>query len=238
MSKVKERPIIFSGDQVRAILDGQKTSTRRTLKWQPLDVIKGKVIDGAQTWVTLDTRDPNHGSIIKCRHGEIGDRLWVKETWAILQTDSVGLRAGISYRSDQEMNPFMICYHPRVPKDKWGQAISWFGKGRKWHSARFMPRWASRILLEITDVRVERLQEIETEGAFYEGIENVDPYAYYPEFREDGNAYFKHYLEPGRIVKDPIVSFSTLWDSINAKLGHPWESNCWVWVIEFKRIEP
>jgi len=216
MSKVKERPIIFSGDQVRAILDGQKTSTRRTLKWQPLDVIKGKVIDGAQTWVTLDTRDPNHGSIIKCRHGEIGDHLWVKETWCPVHDSEFGEEDWVDYRATPRYaNPGVS--HPagweNAPDDP---------EALKWRSSRFMPRWASRILLEITDVRVERLQDISLNDCKAEGI---------PQFSFARGAL-------SDTPPDPRWKFIELWDEINAKSGYPWASNSWVWVIEFKRIEP
>jgi len=224
MTEVKERPLAFTSEMVRAILDGQKTQTRRTLKWQPLDIIKGKVIDGAQTWVTLDTRDPNHGSIIKCRHGEIGDHLWVKETWCPVHDSEFGEEDWVDYRATPRYaNPGVS--HPagweNAPDDP---------EALKWRSSRFMPRWASRILLEITDVRVERLQEISQQDINAEGLWN-----YSEEYREEICVWrdCKEAIERTR-----IKYFIELWDGINAKGGHPWASNSWVWVIEFKRIEP
>jgi len=180
---MKERPILFSGEMVRAILAGRKTQTRRVLRYQPLDILPMKIPDA---WVTLDTREPEaHGKMIRCRHGVPGDRLWVRETFRIGDMDS------IFYRADEDWNN----------EDVWRPSI-------------FMPRWASRITLEVTRVRVEHLNDISEADVYAEGMTR-------PTFAID--TCFDEYRE--------------LWDKINGQRA-PWDSNPWVWVVEFKRVPP
>ena len=163
---MKETGIIMSGDHPKLILDGTKTMTRRVIK--PCST--ATLFDGSQPeWVF---------TMAKCPHGQVGDRLWVKETW---WQDSDN---DIYYKADWQTNP----------------------RNGKWKPSRFMPRWASRITLEITEVRVERVQEISAADCFKEGVE----------------------------MYKPIQQFQSLWDSLNAKRGFGWEVNPWVWVIRFK----
>ena len=181
---MKERPILFSGEMVRAILDDRKTMTRRVVKPQP----------------EQDTDCPYHiGTGIErkariCPYGKPGDRLWVRETFC--DRNNNGEQIKPLYRSD-------------------GQEYQ-DGDGRlfepKWKPSIFMPRWASRITLEITNVRVERLQDISNKDIESEGA--------------CGRACVTHRL-----------TFKQLWDSINSKRGYSWESNPWVWVVEFERIK-
>lgn len=191
----KERPILFSGQMVRAILEGRKTQTRRVLKKQPpaqswLDEVSYPSF-GASFW------DPQAGEFIdfKNPYGKPGDRLWVRETFMAWPTPTA-----ISYRatSDQEA-----------------------AKLFKWKPSIFMPRWASRITLEIVSVRVERVQEISGDDCRKEGIrfEELDPFS--------------------QIARNNqrISKFRELWDSINAKRGFGWDKNPWAWVVEFRRIE-
>lgn len=196
---MKERPILFKDDMVRAILEDRKTQTRRVFRWQPIDVLPMKVPDG---WVTLDVRDANNpdnnrGSVIGCRWGKIGDRLWVREAFA---TAHEGPRppegSPIVYRADGGEAPVIV----------------WDGRGPQrayWRPSIHMPRWASRISLEIVAVRVERLQTISAADALAEGVTPVKP----------GDTW----------------QFERLWDTINGKRA-PWTSNPWVWVLEFKRL--
>ena len=195
---MKEKPILFSGKMVRAILDDRKTMTRRVVKPQP----------------EQDTDCPYHiGTGIErkariCPYGKPGDRLWVRETFA----EGLSNKEGIAYRATSKWYDF----EDGTPENF---------KEIKWKPSIFMPRWASRITLEITNVRVERLQDISEEDAKREGVEsNFD----------EGVVYYGP-LNKGHA--DARIAFSWLWDSINAKRGYSWESNPWVWVVEFKRIK-
>jgi hypothetical protein len=144
---VNEKPILFSGEMVKAILEGRKTQTRRALKKQPVDILPMKV---PNMWATLRIKDEqnpdnNRGDIIGCRFGRAGDRLWVRETWR-------HSRAGVVYKAD-------------IPNE--------FQPHFSWKPSIFMPRSASRITLEIVSVRAERLQAISKEDARAEGMSNV-----------------------------------------------------------------
>jgi hypothetical protein len=171
---MKERPILFSTPMVQAILEGRKTQTRRVIKPQPEPLEDGFML-------------PLHPD---CPYGYIGDRLWVRETFAYHHTGRLFYKADIP----------VVCH-----------------KNWKWKPPIFMPRSASRITLEITDIRVERLQDITRSDIYAEGL--IVP----QEHQED----YKEYL---------LNAWIELWDSINAK-KHPWQSNPYVWVVEFKRIE-
>lgn len=186
---MNERPILFSGPMVRAILDGTKTQTRRVVKPQP----KGEVefiresYAGPGWYVAAKPHTDDY--YVRCPYGVPGDRLWVRETWALPYKENwLEAKDDIVYRAS--------------PRDS--------STPVKWVPSIFMKRWMSRILLEIEDVRVERVQDISEDDALDEGIDNYD--------------------DPARQV------FADLWDSINAKSGFSWESNPWVWVIKFKTI--
>lgn len=208
----KTRPIPFTTEMVRAILAGQKTQTRRVMGIQPLDIIPG--VKGANNWVTLDTRDPEpHGSLIGCKYGIPGDRLWVKETWAKSPT-------GYIYKADF---PFKDGFGADVVDLKTGKTIPLV-----WKSPRFMPRVASRILLEIVNVRAQRLQTIVEDDIEDEGIRQ-----FWVKLDGDEEGCF----EIGRIQTHDIrEAFMVLWNHINGLRGHSWGMNPWVWAIEFKRI--
>lgn len=216
---MKERPILFSGEMVRAILDGRKTQTRRVIKpsiIQNIDVERDKTF-------TLDSiiYDLMDGLkvIDVCPYGKPGDRLWVRETWKYGNFDTYGIPY-IMYRED------LSSKYKIPPTQHWIDRVEaiwkklsdpkndnnfWPGTDSKWRTPIFMPRWASRITLEITDIRVEKVHEAGVESVLAEGI-------------QDG--------------LDLLGRWVRLWDSINAKRGYAWDSNPWVWVIEFKRIKP
>lgn len=192
---MRERPILFSGAMVRAILSGQKTVTRRAVKsLEPGCRYQGIEPDGMH----LFTKGPACGKV-KCPYGQPGDRLWVREAWST-----------------------HACFDSVAPRNLTTRSIAYLADGQiktgKYRPPMFMPRWACRILLEITDVRVERLQEITEQQALTEGVascaQDLDP---------DGNGY-----SPGEL-------FSILWSSINGT--DSWNANPWVWVVEFKRVE-
>jgi hypothetical protein len=195
---MKERPILFNADMVRAILNGRKTHTRRMVKPQPLWV--------ADPSVPFSTPDADPKGVIKSPFGTVGDRLWVKETHWINHAEKL-----LAYRADME-------FPDHMNKSKWRPSIH-------------MPRWASRITLDITAVRVERVQDITEEDAMAEGVESV----WYGNAKF-WKAYGKNLLpEGGELVATMAAaqSFRTLWQSIYGN----WDANPWVWVYEFRRIQ-
>jgi len=185
---MKEHPILFNSEMVRAILDSRKTQTRRVIKPQ----CEANLMSGYQEW-------EYEGLLARCPFGQIGDRLWVRETWRQPEDFEGYDRGAVLY------------------------AVSEMDAGAKWKPSIHMPRYASRITLEITDIRVEKVQDINEENCLKEGIEKYfdDGVYYYGEY-DKGHCDYKHV-------------FKTLWDSINKK--HTWESNPFVWVIEFKRVK-
>ncbi|WP_055134547.1 hypothetical protein [Pseudomonas mediterranea] len=214
MSQIKERPILFSAPMVRAILDGRKTVTRRP--------VKGAGLKWLEDFTPEYVADPANSL---CPYGKPGDRLWVRETWvADAQVDAVPPRdlsqgEPIRYPADGSIRQ---------------TGCSMIKPGRARPSIH-MPRWASRILLEVTDVRVERLQDGAGETSFEsryiaEGINRIHQgdgeYAFHP---------FKSEPGPGNWT-DPFDAWRELWVPINGSAS--WNANPWVWVVEFKRVQP
>ncbi|MEX5730762.1 hypothetical protein [Providencia hangzhouensis] len=203
---MKERGIIFNSEMVRAILDGRKTQTRRIINPQPeLTQKSGFKWKGGLFGAGSDDRETNRNFAHKnCPLGKIGDRLWVRETFNGFWLDDdviQEIKEGISSASE-------LCdYKADYPDDS--------KPFEGWTPSSQMPRWASRITLEITDVRVEQLQEASDDDFKAEG---------YPLEREltDGST-------------DAFCWFRHLWDSVS-KPDCNFESNPWVWVIEFKRV--
>lgn len=193
---MKERPIIFNGKMVQAILNGHKTQTRRVMKPQP---VLGR------PWKNW-TVDPDEMDLptAYCPHGIARDHLWVRETAGLLDQGD-----------DPKGNIRWVEIYYKAGGENRHFRRSDFGpyKYVVWTSSRFMPRWASRITLEITSVRVERLQDISTKDAIAEGWPGED--------------------EPFRLGEAKHW-FQALWDSINAKNAFGWDVDPWVWVIEFK----
>ena len=205
---MKERPIIYNTENVRAILDGRKTQTRRTKGLKEVNKdLNSWLVSSLALLGNYKFLNTSHCEVkyIKCPYGRAGDRLWARETWAV---DSLWDNAKPSLVSD-----LASVWYPSTASLM--NIPMWVGKMRP---SIFMPKWASRITLEITEVRVERLQEISQIDAIKEGIQI--PVAEC-EYREDGSQY--------------IEFFSQLWDSINGK-KHPWESNPWVWMLSFRKI--
>ncbi|HAC6396371.1 hypothetical protein [Salmonella enterica] len=221
---MKERGMIFNGEMVRAILDGRKTQTRRVMKTQPEP---SKTREGdywfpskkLESMVHVSDIVPGNSPIADCHlffqehccpFGAVGDRIWVRETWAEAGASAPDLTL---YRANYpEHVPPQYENVPTVTSICWTPSI-------------FMPRWASRILLEITDVRVERLNSISQEDARAEGI-------------IDGGCLNCGEPEPCGCANpepDATDAFAYLWQSIYGQEN--WNANPWVWVIEFKRIE-
>jgi len=192
---MKERPILFSTEMVKAIIDGRKTMTRRVIKPQP-----------KHFHYTSDAQYPSKpdGEQINCPYGQAGDRLWVRETWV----DMVCVASTEKGKGKGESNP-----HYKASSDSTELKIL----AGHWKPSIFMPRKYSRITLDITNVRVEQLQEI--------NIQKHDDVA------REGWPFVYTGLA---IEKAPVELFAELWDSINLKRSYSWASNPWVWVIEFR----
>jgi len=212
---MKERPILFNTENVKAILEGRKTQTRRVIKPQP-EIWRGKEIYFSYPghYKLLNTEE--HISHY-CKYGKRGDRLWARETW--YYDDSLGR---VFYKANQNEEGIIFRNDPDFGLQPY--------KIEKWKPSIFMPKKFSRITLEIVDLRVEQLQNISELDAHLEGIERSAD--------SSGYTWYKNYLDeyPSNFKQNPIKSFKSLWDSINKKRGYSWDSNPWVYVIEFKKI--
>lgn len=192
MAEVKERPIIFSSEMVRAILNNQKIITRRAIKnaygafWDHAGYYPKEHFLGVFRFYFKDSDGlADLSPEFHCPYGQKGEHLWIKETW--------GLHYGFVYKADNKS-----C----LPSGGWKSPL-------------FMPRKAARIILEIINVRIEKLQDIRPEDLQQEGIK-ID-------------------------INDEVWTmdnFIKLWDSLNAKHGYGWQANPWVWVIQFKKAKP
>ncbi|EAO1258419.1 hypothetical protein JGX82_003877 [Salmonella enterica] len=211
---MKERGMIFNAEMVRAILDGKKTQTRRPIKWKQTRFTEIAERDDGSLWPWAEDCERGGDIWFACPFGEVGDRIWVRETWQVIH-DHIDESSHVEYRT----------YAPSIPKEKdryWHAVYAeHFGdesredRGFPWRPAIHMPRWASRITLEITDVRVERLRGLSEEDAKSEGI-----------IPSAGGVL------PGWEYR---INFRDLWMDIYGTDN--WEANPWVWVIEFKRVE-
>lgn len=198
---MKKRPILMSAPMVRALLDGSKTQTRRALR-MPHGL-----------WETSSSGDlvPIPAS---CPYGKPGDRLWVREAHAIVPRTAYRCSEGVEQvlRPDDD-------HDAAIYREGWTRSRSGFS----WRPSIHMPRWASRITLEITGVRVERLQDISEADAMAEGICKYD------------NGTFG-LDDPGACMgTSAIIAYMRLWEHINGPGS--WEANPWVWVVSFRRIE-
>jgi len=212
---MSEKPILFSSEMIRAILGGRKTQTRRVIKKidQNCDGLKRiKKNEYAMIWnknPEVEKKYVPKGGLLEIAHihcpfGQPGDRLWVRETWAHDDPDCQNIHC-------ENID------HIWLKADEIKLIADSFSGSARWHPSIHMPRWASRILLEVVSVRVERVQDISLTDINAEGT----PYTLDPSKRPYGSR---------------CEQFQRLWDSINGK-KYPWQSNPWVWVIEFKKVE-
>lgn len=202
---MKERPILFNGDMVRAILEGRKTQTRRIIKVQPESDIFGlRYItessnpknEGKYFWsINYATGIKEKSDLFSCPGGKVGDRLWVREAFAIVPRTAYAMSDGVQ----QTINP----------DDPYNTAIyraGWERSAPRWIPSIHMPRWACRIQLEITDIRIQRLLDIPHDDAIAEGFTG----------------------------EKPTCEFISTWRDIYGEADI--DQNVWVWVIEFKRV--
>lgn len=221
MTAIKERPILFSAPMVRAILEGRKTVTRREVKKRAaLDCLAAGF---EPAFLALP------GNADLCPYGKSGDRLWVRETWYCdhfdVQQGPYLQPADMTDLDEARENGDLVYAADGLTPYEQDQP--------KWKPSIHTPRWVSRILLEITDVRAERLQDISEKQALAEGIVDV---AFRP---DDGWPICTGYMvgpDDGKtgLQTTAAKAFEGLWDSV----GGDWSTNPWVWVVEFKRVTP
>lgn len=234
---MKETPLLLKADMVRAALSGSKTQTRRLVKLKNChgvlpgqtmaDVALSAYPDGSgKGWIFSSLPPQPNGAEqtkkfypgnegINCPYGNTGDRIWARETFSVSRVIYDDYNGG--YEGD--------LYEGKLPKvlPSWAcmdYRATAHGEG-PWRPSIHMPRWASRLTLEVVDVRAERLAEISEEDAQAEGIEPV------------GDKW-RNYLSED-LCDDPITSFRSLWESIYG--DQDWKKNEWVWRIRFKKIE-
>ncbi|WP_225041307.1 hypothetical protein [Pseudomonas aeruginosa] len=224
--KPRERPILFNDQMVRAILEGRKTATRRIAKPVKHPDLGNIYAPGA---LVLE-REPQHVIDRACPYGQPGDRLWVREAWGVISNTWDESGNMVDWTPDRPATPIRdlpfgsgyysghAIYAADGPME-WAGDDDGGGESRSaWKPSIHMPRAISRILLEITAVRVERLQDISEEQARAEG---------YPAERE---------CETGGSGLDAWLWFRSLWGEINGP--EAFAANPWVWVVEFKRVTP
>jgi hypothetical protein len=203
---MRERPILFSAEMVRAIFDERKTQTRRVIKPQPNDLLPRTHF--FRDNLLIEYMDSQVMKTWKCPYGKPGDRLWVRERTRLIECLDVPWVSGINGNDKGRFR-----YEADGTETNWIEYPSRLALLQKDYCVpNGCYREASRINLEITDIRVERVQEITPEDALAEGV------------KWDG------------MYEHPKDNFIKLWDSINAKRGYGWDTNCWVWVITFKQI--
>lgn len=244
---MSEHPIIFSAPMVRAIFAATKTQTRRIVKPQPTRQTEagGVAWDGPDNGLggmynrlVLDNSEGLGGVLERCPYGVPGDRLWVRETFTLENCQEVGWYEpphtdGRPLRTHQHPDdgtwweqPHYLATDPApelVVDNDSGEP------GCKWTPSIFMPRWASRLTLELTEVRVQRLQEISEEDARAEGMQFHDGLGI-------GHSGWRHDLNYGSVEGTAREAFAVAWDLINGKRA-PWASNPWAWCLSFRRVE-
>lgn len=199
---MKDRPIIFSTPMVQAILGGNKSQTRRIVNFKKIAKRSGctngtlAYSDTFKSWAVFDGNGDADLCLVNCPYGEIGDRLWVRE-------------------------PFSVYRHPVFPVVHY-KADDPTDRSLKYKPSIHMFRWQSRITLQITNIRVARLQDISGDDCISEGI---DRFA----------SAFRNYSEESAWITSPKHSYKSLWNKING--ADSWDLNPFVWVIEFKRVD-
>lgn len=225
---MKEHPILFSEPMVRAILEGRKTQTRRPMKVPDFDRVAYDAERGVlELGITIEGNTASMGRVRA--PFAVGDRLWVRETFASFKGSSepvsprdasyVVMADGAQKYRDGSYSPGLATYAPGA------------SDGIKWRPSIHMPRWASRITLEVTDIRPERVKSITNSDATAEGVE----YRRAGGMSPGGSGTF--HVGEAHYGRAPKESFELLWDSIYGRGAFRWQHNPWVWAVAFKRVE-
>ncbi len=226
----KDKPIIFAAESVRAILAGRKTQTRRVVKWKPREDGLNLEFSGLEAGC-YSSNNPNSGYVLRSRgegscwndrtwpayppHGGVGSKVWVKESWS---HDAPDIETCRSAHEDAMGSSGSSTYGPYY------RATEVSPDTLRWMTPLYMPRWASRITLEVTEVRVQRLTDISQDDARAEGVE----------FGTMQDAIVNGVL--GRVAFfNARDAFAYRWQAINGKTA-PWSTSPWVWCISFRRI--
>lgn len=215
---MKEHPILFTGEMVRVVQEGRKTQTRRVIRLPPGFHPPCKDDSGADLM-----------TMFKCPYGVPGDRLWMRENFVIYRSEKIKESGHVTFPDGDQVaknGKFWKCREKLRPKENWYKE-----KVYKLHPSIHMPRWASRITLEVTNVRVERVQDISEEDAKAEGVQRNNFLSTNP---------FESGIHNVRLSAEKTsykIEFRNLWNSINEKRGYGWDKNPWVWVIDFKEIK-
>ncbi|EBU7767851.1 hypothetical protein DK750_24075 [Salmonella enterica subsp. enterica serovar Rovaniemi] len=209
---MKERGMIFNAEMVNAILSGRKMQTRRPIKWKQTRFTEIAEREDGSLWPWAEDCERGGDIWFACPFGEVGDCIWVRETWAEAGASAPDLKL---YRANYPAH--VPTHYENVPP----------AEDVRWTPSIHMPRWASRITLEIIDVRVERLHSISERDALREGLFQLPASGRY--CLQPGMQYF------GMASHSAKEVYSWLWASIYGE--ESWAANPWVWVIEFKRVE-
>jgi len=253
---VNEKPILMNSEMVRATLAGRKTQTRRVIKPQPDAFYHGPDIPRDANGISIGKPyDEANSRVIKCPYGEIGDELWVRETFADVNCEG---GPALMYKADGDLRTwedFSTTFGPDYGAGKsmdyeaypadytmWWSDLLNGEPDHKWKPSIHMPRWASRIQLRITDVKVEQVQNISEADAIAEGAMRVELPPCDDAFNPPGSyGYAYHDDGENTIYPKAKEAFKNLWDSINGKpradgVDISWAANPWVWSVEFELI--
>lgn len=231
---MRERPILFSSPMVRALLNGTKAQTRRVVNPRLYFENGCDVVEQSHAEFGLFAVD----RLDACPYGVPGDRLWVRETW---YCDHIFAKTQGTPEQIAQWRKMLYFGADYLTPQEWSNAEEWAERTPAWRPSIYMPRWASRLTLEVTSVRVERLQSISEKDASAEGTalpvttDDCPPGKVQPLFQLTRSPMLDSSEKPSSKNKYRWA-FACLWESINGKRA-PWASNPWVWVIDFKRVE-